>query len=425
MIGPNGFGKTMILRILDTLFNRSVGILDKLPFREGYVTFDDNSILELHRSASLRGNKRTRGRVILEYKRSASARTGDKYDLSRETREDHIPFPLGAIGNIIPTLRKIGPYEWHNMETDEILDLDDVLAEYGEELPSIFRDTELQSPIPQWLETMRTAIPVRFIGTERLTHPSTYRFRNPRRRRDGVNISPRRTVKQYSEELAQRVQLTLTEYAELSQALDRTFPARLVEEPTSPASSVEVLRGKLAEVESKRSKIVEAGLLVQQDEGLRVPVIDEVDASRRGVLAVYAEDALKKLSVFDDLYDRVHLLKTIANSRFRYKNVSVGTRGLEVEAWDGSNLDLEMLSSGEQHELVLLYDLLFTIAEDSFILVDEPELSLHVAWQREILSDLQKIADLSNFHALLATHSPQIIGDRWDLTVTLKGPNEK
>ena len=70
----------------------------------------------------------------------------------------------------------------------------------------------------------------------------------------------------------------------------------------------------------------------------------------------------------------------------------------------------------------LLFELLFETKPNSLILVDEPELSLHVAWQREMLKDLQDMADLSDFRAILATHSPQIIGERWDLTIELKGP---
>ena len=159
---------------------------------------------------------------------------------------------------------------------------------------------------------------------------------------------------------------------------------------------------------------MDAGLLVQGPEDLSVPVIAAMDESRRGVLAVYSQDALLKLSVFDDLYARVNAFKRIANSRLLYKNVTVSTDGLKVTASDdGADINLEMLSSGEQHELVLLYDLLFGTAKNSLIMIDEPELSLHVAWQRQMLSDLQDMAHLSDFHVLLATHSPQIIGDRW------------
>jgi predicted ATP-binding protein involved in virulence len=87
-------------------------------------------------------------------------------------------------------------------------------------------------------------------------------------------------------------------------------------------------------------------------------------------------------------------------------------------------LEPGLLSSGEQHELVILYELLFRVRENSIILIDEPEISLHVVWQHEFLKDLGQIAALSQFHALVATHSPQIISDRWDLTVELKGPVE-
>ena len=80
------------------------------------------------------------------------------------------------------------------------------------------------------------------------------------------------------------------------------------------------------------------------------------------------------------------------------------------------------LSSGEQHELVLLYELLFKVKKDSLILIDEPEISLHIAWQRQFLKDLSGMVELSRFDVLTATHSPAVIGNRWDLTVELKGP---
>jgi len=185
------------------------------------------------------------------------------------------------------------------------------------------------------------------------------------------------------------------------------------------------LRQELADVEAKRSKLVEAGLLGQEHEGWGVPSLEKVDESRRGVLAVYARDTREKLNIFDDLYARIDALKRIANSRFLHKQVAVGSDGVSVTSSDGSKLDLEMLSSGEQHELVILYELLFRVPDNSFILFDEPELSLHVAWQEKFLEDLGEMAKISKFQVLLATHSPQIIGDRWDLTVELKGPNSK
>ena len=138
---------------------------------------------------------------------------------------------------------------------------------------------------------------------------------------------------------------------------------------------------------------------------------------------MYAQDTKQKLEIFDDLYPKIEALLKIANSRLRYKQVNASMDGLNAVSWNGVDLDLDVLSSGEQHELVILYELLFRTSDNSLILIDEPELSQHVAWQETFVDDLEEMAKLSHFRAILATHSPEIIADRWDLTVQLSGPN--
>jgi len=80
---------------------------------------------------------------------------------------------------------------------------------------------------------------------------------------------------------------------------------------------------------------------------------------------------------------------------------------------------LEALFSGEQHELVLHYDLLFRVRPNTLVLIDEPELSLHVAWQKRFLPDLLEIVAAAEFDVLVATHSPYIVGDHSDLMIGL------
>jgi len=53
-------------------------------------------------------------------------------------------------------------------------------------------------------------------------------------------------------------------------------------------------------------------------------------------------------------------------------------------------------------------------------LIDEPEISLHITWQKEFLDDLLKIIKMQNFQVLIATHSPSIINGRWDLVYNLE-----
>ena len=93
--------------------------------------------------------------------------------------------------------------------------------------------------------------------------------------------------------------------------------------------------------------------------------------------------------------------------------------GFVAVSENGQRLPLTSLSSGEQQELVLHYDLLFRVPSNTVVLIDEPELSLHVAWQKRFLPELLETVKLSEFDAVVATHSPFVVGDRNDLMVGL------
>ena len=144
-------------------------------------------------------------------------------------------------------------------------------------------------------------------------------------------------------------------------------------------------------------------------------------------LTIYAEDIEKKLGVLDDLANRIDLFREIVNQRFDYKTMSIERKaGLVFTTVPGGrSVPLSRLSSGEQHELVLLYQLLFETRENTLVLIDEPEISTHIEWQQTFLRDFLAIADLVRFNMIVSTHSADIIHDRWDLTIALKGPPAK
>jgi len=69
--------------------------------------------------------------------------------------------------------------------------------------------------------------------------------------------------------------------------------------------------------------------------------------------------------------------------------------------------------------VILAFELLFRAQKGTMILIDEPELSLHVSWQHKFLDDLSNISKLVGLDFIVATHSPQIINEHWDLTIAL------
>ncbi len=62
--------------------------------------------------------------------------------------------------------------------------------------------------------------------------------------------------------------------------------------------------------------------------------------------------------------------------------------------------------------------------KNSIILIDEPELSLHPAWQNNILQLYEHFADKNNNQIILATHSPHILASAKSNSIRLLNLNK-
>jgi len=87
------------------------------------------------------------------------------------------------------------------------------------------------------------------------------------------------------------------------------------------------------------------------------------------------------------------------NKELRFSDTSV-----EVVTQDEGDIGLRSLSSGEKHILCILLEAIRV--RESSLIIDEPEISMHVDWQRELISALQELNPEAQIIA--ATHSPEI-----------------
>lgn len=133
-------------------------------------------------------------------------------------------------------------------------------------------------------------------------------------------------------------------------------------------------------------------------------------------LKFYLGSRLKQLGPLTDFLKQIDLFTEICNTAFGYKEISLHEKnGLTVRVNLGSHeedLDLSDLSSGEQQIIFLAYQLTIGAKRDALILIDEPELSLHLEWQKTFVSLLERIGEQTSNTYLCATHSPSIVGSR-------------
>ena len=146
---------------------------------------------------------------------------------------------------------------------------------------------------------------------------------------------------------------------------------------------------------------------------------------KKDILSVYIQDQKEKLEIFSDVLRELNLFSyLLKRKRFAHKEITFSPQyGLRAFTDKGASIDLENLSSGEQNEIIILYKLIFDVPGDIILLIDEPEISLHVIWQEEFMSDIEEIAKVRKQQMIIATHSPQIIGNRWKLCYDLTENN--
>jgi len=79
---------------------------------------------------------------------------------------------------------------------------------------------------------------------------------------------------------------------------------------------------------------------------------------------------------------------------------------VQISFRDGSSSDgLSSLSSGERQIVTLIYAVTHMSPQD-VVLIDEPEISLHIDWQRKLLTKMA--AQLTTQQVIVCTHSPSI-----------------
>jgi predicted ATP-dependent endonuclease of OLD family len=316
-------------------------------------------------------------------------------------------------------MKKVADDIWEDIRDGEILDTDELVGRFGVRRGAL----KERRVLPDWLMELMGSVKVRLIETQRLILQKKVVRHAPSRNRQPSTS----TITDYAQQLSGKIQTSFNEYARLSQQLDQTFVVRLLKhdftvEDVLPGNSVSV---KVESLNQKRRRLRDSGLLSKEDEPLPLP--EEATPLIDQILSAYLQDVESKLAVFDTLLGKIELLKSIVDAHLEYKTMVISQQSgfyFRAKFEKASRILPASLSSGEQHILILFYDLLFNDSENSLILIDEPEISLHVDWQLSFLDDLRRIVSIAPHDILLATHSPQIINNDWDLTVSLSRPED-
>ncbi len=395
LTGSNGSGKSTLLRAINAIGTGEWRTLGNLPFESIELTFAHGTHFYLRQESRL------------------TVRLNDEpFEVSLEDLEvaDYMGLPDDLVSSMLPDVVSIGPgmYELRG----RYLDRED-LAKYLYQRGYI-RFSEELAPLAKFVDMFHLL----FVTDQRLVVSD--------QRLDGFRHRPARVANRTAADLAARelgrqMQAALSAYASESQRRDRDFPQRVVRAMAStdeiPVTRIE---GLLKEVEKDRIALQAVGLLPRDLPADPFRDLPLHDPKVRPVIETWVQDTRAKFEVLADLRDRLTLFVDFLNQHYENKRVVAQSReGFRIEIDEGNSLVPSSLSSGEQQILVLAYEVLFKSEQETLVLIDEPELSLHVLWQDSFVEDLSRMGAVRNLQFILATHSPSLIGGREDLKRSL------
>jgi ABC-type cobalamin/Fe3+-siderophores transport system ATPase subunit len=397
LTGANGTGKSTVLRTIDRFARGAWNGLSRLPFESLSLKFARGPVVRVDRTDD--GLKFTRGKAQWRYRR-ARPRSYTWYGGSQ----------LQTTQVVVPTATFD---ELEGLGSVGVASLGRTLGEHVE--PTYWIPVGENQPQPDWLTRAVDDLTILFITDQRLVVEDRSSERGePSASRESVRVA----VSEYASDLQRRIERAVGTYGDRAQELDRAFPSAVLramrkKKPPSEERTFEALRA----LDKKREELERLGLVRAEESPPELQ--SALDSREIAVISAYADTALEKYAVLDHVLSQVRAFTDFLNRRYSGKQIRIDRdQGFVVALRDGS-IEPSDLSSGEQQMLVLAYQIIFLAAPGTLVLIDEPELSLHVNWQTTLVDDLVAMGSPNRLSFIVATHSPTLIGGRRSLRRSL------
>ena len=213
-------------------------------------------------------------------------------------------------------------------------------------------------------------------------------------------------------------------------ALKELYVMSLLTSPKSSYSqqslSASVMAEKLANIlktfsvsKSKYQKVLEDFLTTYRFEEQQQKMGPD-SIRMKQIVDRYDEVEKKKKEIFapKDMFLEV-VNKLLKNKQMQYQELGENEDSLRIIQENQQVLNYTHLSSGEKHLLILLGTTLLQKNQPRIFIADEPEISLHIQWQRELVGAIRRLNQ--NAQIIFATHSPEIVAGYSQKLHELKG----
>ena len=179
-------------------------------------------------------------------------------------------------------------------------------------------------------------------------------------------------------------------------------------------SALDELRSELSRLHDRNSSYAKYGLTPELDTDRllkRLGRVRKADSEMLNiVLRPYLDGHHARLDALRSVQEVIDEFVTILSDFLAHKTVSLDIRsGLQIMDSNEKRIPPGFLSSGERQLLVLLCNAIAARRDGTILIIDEPEISLNVKWQRRLISALLTCLRGVQTQLIMATHSIEIL----------------
>ncbi|MCI2779919.1 AAA family ATPase [Clostridium perfringens] len=420
--GPNGYGKSTILKILEAINKLDLSYFYGISFEE--ITFNFKSDEEKVELKKVDDELIINGQNIKDILKNLLNKEFDHMNIhSRRILEKRI-----LRNKISHGFEKDYEREYEKEFFKKLLnkyikidysDVNDIIEDYINNNEDYANNEDCANNGIKIFYNNREE--VYFIKEQRLikkiSNDNEYNDREYKRNNLGYIVGKINKTTEVIDNIPEKIREIISEvsqrYSKEANIIDSSYPVRLFANDTGLTE--EEYKSKIIDIRKKFDKLNAYDI---SEVKFEKDITFKEEHSK--ALKIYFDDFDKKYQVYEDMLEKFDLFMDIINTKLAFKNIKISKEtGLSIVDMQGREFKLSMLSSGEKQMIVLFYNLIFEINNESLLLMDEPEISLHISWQQEFMSDLLRVLDKKNINIIVATHSPQILSNYWDNQIDL------
>lgn len=440
LYGENGLGKTNVLRILFHLLSPAPdrghrSALGRIRFQRADVWLS-NSILV---SASRSQKTPLEGQIRLEVNRLVGSNTKQllgawdwfpKGDPGRETSQRLLSHIDPATARLISrrsssTKEKTRAIqsvlvEYFERESNPLESEDAFLKALQENVPPIYflsADRTLGSD-----RVPRESIPFPEADLRGLRPDALVAKGRERAIDEAISMASHRLSSIAFRAARQGTRSMHSIYQDLISRLAAPASAAASEQPEALLAE---LTGRLLQLSERYDLYSKYGLAPQLRGDYLVQLLNTVRlqdyAVAAAVLRPYVESLTEQANSFAQAYQVIDTLVSTVNDFLFDKRIEFNPGdGMIVRSKLEEKLRPNDLSSGEQQLLLLFCHIAIAHDDGGIFIIDEPEISLNIKWQRRLVDALWRMDPAENLQFILASHSMEILSKHRNAVVTLE-----